>query len=174
MDIFNFIKDKLPGFYDEYVAQYEYLMLKTAGTVGNKYFWNVNSDLANLKDDCIVRSLAVDENGTLAFSDHWTTETNKAFLVDDANNPQDVIKLSLRGDINKDGVISIIDVTALIDILLDLPARTYLKPTDSYPKGLDYEAADVNENKDIEITDVTTLIDILLNMPDQPAQGSGN
>ena len=174
VDIFNFIKDKLPGFYDEYVAQYEYLMLKTAGTVGNKYFWNVNSDLANLKDDCIVRSLAVDENGTLAFSDHWTTETNKAFLVDDANNPQDVIKLSLRGDINKDGVISIIDVTALIDILLDLPARTYLNPTDTYPKGLDYEAADVNENKDIEITDVTTLIDILLNMPDQPAQGSGN
>lgn len=175
VDIFNFIKDKLPGFYEEYVAQYEYLMLKTAGTVGNKYFWNVNSDLAGLKDDCIVRSLAVDENGTLAFSDHWTTETNKAFLVDDANNPQDVIKLpSLRGDINKDGVISIIDVTALIDILLDLPARTYLNPTDTYPKGLDYEAADVNENKDIEITDVTTLIDILLNMPDQPAQGSGN
>lgn len=174
VDIFNFIKDKLPGFYDEYVAQYEYLMLKTAGTVGNKYFWNVNSDLANLKDDCIVRSLAVDENGTLAFSDHWTTETNKAFLVDDANNPQDVIKLSLRGDINKDGVISIIDVTALIDILLDLPARTYLKPTTSYPKGLDYEAADVNEINDIEITDVTSLIDILLNMPDQPAQGSGN
>ncbi len=175
VDIFNFIKDKLPGFYDEYVAQYEYLMLKTAGTVGNKYFWNVNSDLANLKDDCIVRSLAVDENGTLAFSDHWTTETNKAFLVDDANNPQDVIKLSLRGDINKDGVISIIDVTALIDILLDLPARTYLKPTDSYPKGLDYEAADVNEEKEgIEISDVTALIDILLNMPNQPAQGSGN
>ena len=175
VDIFNFIKDKLPGFYDEYVAQYEYLMLKTAGTVGNKYFWDVNSDLAGLKDDCIVRSLAVDENGTLAFSDHWTTETNKAFLVDDANNPQGVIKLpSLRGDINKDGVISIIDVTALIDILLDLPARTYLNPTDTYPKGLDYVAADVNENNDIEITDVTTLIDILLNMPDQPAQGSGN
>lgn len=175
VDIFNYIKDKLPGFYEEYVAQYEYLMLKTAGTVGNKYFWNVNSDLDDLKDDCIVRSLAVDENGTLAFSDHWTTETNKAFLVDDANNPQDVIKLpSLRGDINKDGVISIIDVTALIDILLDLPARTYLNPTDTYPNGLDYEAADVNENKDIEITDVTTLIDILLNMPDQPAQGSGN
>lgn len=175
VDIFNYIKDKLPGFYEEYVAQYEYLMLKTAGTVGNKYFWNVNSDLAGLKDDCIVRSLAVDENGTLAFSDHWTTETNKAFLVDDANNPQDVIKLpSLRGDINKDGVISITDVTALIDILLDLPARTYLESTDTYPKGLDYEAADVNENNDIEITDVTTLIDILLNMPDQPAQGSGN
>lgn len=175
VDIFNYIKDELPGFYDEYVAQYEYLMLKTAGTVGNKYFWNVNSDLAGLKDDCIVRSLAVDENGTLAFSDHWTTETNKAFLVDDASNPQDVIKLpSLRGDINKDGVISITDVTALIDILLDLPARTYLESTDTYPKGLDYEAADVNENKDIEITDVTTLIDILLNMPDQPAQGSGN
>ena len=171
--IFEIIQNKLPGFYEEYVAQYEYLMLKTAGTVGNKYFWGLNKDEIIFDNNCVVRSLDV-QDGTVAFYDNATVSTNKAFLVDDANNPQDVIKLSLRGDINKDGVISIIDVTALIDILLDLPAWTYLESTTSYPKGLDYEAADVNENKDIEITDVTTLIDILLNMPDQPAQGSGN
>ena len=171
--IFEIIQNKLPGFYEEYVAQYEYLMLKTAGTVGNKYFWGLNKDEIIFDNNCVVRSLDV-QDGTVAFYDNATVSINKAFLVDDANNPQEVIKLSLRGDINKDGVISIIDVTALIDILLDLPARNYLEPTTSYPKGLDYEAADVNENKDIEITDVTTLIDILLNMPDQPAQGSGN
>ena len=171
--IFEIIQNKLPGFYEEYVAQYEYLMLKTAGTVGNKYFWGLNKDEIIFDNNCVVRSLDV-QDGTVAFYDNATVSTNKAFLVDDANNPQDVIKLSLRGDINKDGVISIIDVTALIDILLDLPARTYLEPTDTYPKGLDYEAANVNENEKIEITDVTTLIDILLNMPDQPAQGSGN
>ena len=172
--IFEIIQNKLPGFYEEYVAQYEYLMLKTAGTVGNKYFWGLNKDEIIFDNNCVVRSLDV-QDGTVAFYDNATVSTNKAFLVDDANNPQDVIKLSLRGDINKDGVISIIDVTALIDILLDGPDQTtYLKPTDSYPKGLDYEAADVNENNVIDITDVTTLIDILLNMPDQPAQGSGN
>ena len=172
--IFEIIQNKLPGFYEEYVAQYEYLMLKTAGTVGNKYFWGLNKDEIIFDNNCVVRSLDV-QDGTVAFYDNATVSTNKAFLVDDANNPQDVIKLSLRGDINKDGVISIIDVTALIDILLDLPAWNYLEPTTSYPKGLDYEAANVNENEEgIEITDVTTLIDILLNMPDQPAQGSGN
>ena len=172
--IFEIIQNKLPGFYEEYVAQYEYLMLKTAGTVGNKYFWGLNKDEIIFDNNCVVRSLDV-QDGTVAFYDNATVSTNKAFLVDDANNPQDVIKLSLRGDINKDGVISIIDVTALIDILLDLPAHNYLEPTDTYPKGLDYEAANVNENEEgIEITDVTTLIDILLNMPDQPAQGSGN
>ena len=172
--IFEIIQNKLPGFYEEYVAQYEYLMLKTAGTVGNKYFWGLNKDEIIFDNNCVVRSLDV-QDGTVAFYDNATVSTNKAFLVDDANNPQDVIKLSLRGDINKDGVISITDVTALIDILLDLPAHNYLEPTDTYPKGLDYEAANVNENEEgIEITDVTTLIDILLNMPDQPAQGSGN
>lgn len=171
--IFEIIQNKLPGFYEEYVAQYEYLMLKTAGTVGNKYFWGLNKDEIIFDNNCVVRSLDV-QDGTVAFYDNATVSTNKAFLVDDANNPQDVIKLSLRGDINKDGVISIIDVTALIDILLDLPDWNYLKPTTSYPKGLDYEAADVNEKDGIEINDVTALIDILLNMPDQPAQGSGN
>ena len=73
----------------ETLAEYEYLKLRTSGTVNNKYFWSVNDALdsctyknANNEDDCVVRSLAV-KNGTLAFSEHWTTENNKAFLVSD-------------------------------------------------------------------------------------------
>ena len=163
--------------YNQYVAEYEYLQLLYAGTVNNKYFWGLSQD--NVKkcvytneentEDCVIRNLV---NGE--FVNDWKSpDTNKAFLVSETDQ---TIKLSwLRGDINKDGVISITDVTALIDILLDWPDTHYQEPTDTYPKGLDYEAADVNEEKEgIEITDVTTLIDILLNMPDQPAQGSGN
>ena len=163
--------------YNQYVAEYEYLQLLYAGTVNNKYFWGLSQKNVEKcvyineenTQDCVIRNLV---NGE--FVNDWKSpDTNKAFLV---SKTDQTIKLSwLRGDINKDGVISITDVTALIDILLDLPARTYLKPTDSYPKGLDYEAADVNEEKEgIEISDVTALIDILLNMPNQPAQGSGN
>jgi len=162
--------------YNQYVAEYEYLQLLYAGTVNNKYFWGLSQD--NVKkcvytneentEDCVIRNLV---NGE--FVNDWKSpDTNKAFLV---SKTDQTIKLSwLRGDINKDGVISITDVTALIDILLDWPDTHYKDPTVTYPKGLDYEAADVNESKNIDITDVTTLIDILLNMPDQPAQGSGN
>ena len=162
--------------YNQYVAEYEYLQLLYAGTVNNKYFWGLSQKNVEKcvyineenTQNCVIRNLV---NGE--FVNDWKSpDTNKAFLVSETDQ---TIKLSwLRGDINKDGVISITDVTALIDILLDWPDTHYKEPTDTYPKGLDYEAADVNENKEIGITDVTTLIDILLNMPAQPAQGSGN
>ena len=54
------------------------------------------------------------------------------------------------GDVNDDGQISIADVTALIDYLLDDSA------------SISTQAADVNEDGDISIADVTALIDILL------------
>lgn len=77
--IFNLAAAFVPA---DMLAEYEYLKLRTSGTVNNKYFWNVNDALEKLTDDCVVRSLAV-KDGTLAFSEHWTTETNKAFLVSD-------------------------------------------------------------------------------------------
>ena len=88
--LFNMAAGFVPA---ETLAEYEYLKLRTSGTVNNKYFWSVNDALdsctyknANNENDCVVRSLAV-KNGTLAFSEHWTTETNKAFLVGDVNKP---------------------------------------------------------------------------------------
>lgn len=178
--MFEAIKTVLgENIYNDLVDKYGHLQFRTSGTVNNKYFWGLNEEEVKScaeenpetgKKVKVVRSLGI-KDYLLGFNDNEHVYTNKALLV---STEHSAINFSLRGDINKDGVISIIDVTALIDILLDLPARNYLEPTTSYPKGLDYEAADVNENKDIEITDVTTLIDILLNMPDQPAQGSGN
>ena len=55
------------------------------------------------------------------------------------------------GDINCDGVTSIVDVTTLIDYLLGTEVNPF-----------DQEAADVNHNGSINITDVTALIDLLL------------
>ena len=84
--LFNMAAGFVPA---ETLADYEYLKLRTSGTVNNKYMWNVNDALdkctykdANNENDCVVRSLVV-KDGTLAFSEHWTTETNKAFLVSD-------------------------------------------------------------------------------------------
>ena len=55
------------------------------------------------------------------------------------------------GDVNKDGNVSISDVTALIDYLLGGDASS-----------IDIAAADVNGDQNVSISDVTALIDMLL------------
>lgn len=58
---------------------------------------------------------------------------------------------SLRGDVNRDGVVDIADVTSLIDYLLDGGVE------------IDVEAANCDLSEDgVNIADVTTLIDYLL------------
>ena len=134
--------------------------LKNAGTVNNKYFWGLPYDDVkgctymneNDEKECVVRSLDV-EDGRVAFYNNTTVSTNKAFLVSEEFN---VIRLGLRGDVNRDGKTTIADVTALIDILLTDPVNPSALPQ------FDYIAADFNENGQIKINDVTALIDYLL------------
>ena len=57
----------------------------------------------------------------------------------------------LIGDVNNSGDVSIADVTALIDYLLNGDAT-----------GLNLTAADCNDSGDVSIADVTALIDYLL------------
>ena len=53
-----------------------------------------------------------------------------------------------RGDVNKDGEVSIADVTALVNIILG--------------KAEENELADVNEDGEVSIADVTALVNIIL------------
>ena len=160
--LFSYAKDLLgESFYENNIAQYEHLMLKTAGTVNNKYMWGLTSDDLNYcvaindngEEDCVVRNLSNGDKG-LGFYKNWTAPANQAFLSSDKFNP---IRLNLRGDIDRNGVVSISDVSALIDILLALPERPY-------DPQYDYIAADFNEDGAIKISDVSALIDYLLNM----------
>jgi len=57
-----------------------------------------------------------------------------------------------RGDIDGDGVVSIRDVTTLIDAILN-----------GNNVGIYFESADVNINGRLDIGDVTTIVDMLLN-----------
>jgi len=57
-----------------------------------------------------------------------------------------------RGDIDGDGVVSIRDVTTLIDAILN-----------GNNEGIYFESADVNINGRLDIGDVTTIVDMLLN-----------
>ncbi|MBQ9285042.1 MAG: endonuclease [Bacteroidaceae bacterium] len=58
------------------------------------------------------------------------------------------------GDINRDGVITIADVTALVNIILG--------KDDDEPHLYNHAAADVNEDGGITIADVTALVNIIL------------
>ena len=102
------------------------------------------------EDDCVVRSLAVDDNNKLAFSDRWTVAANKAFLVSDKH---DVIKLFLKGDINMDGLVNSADIVRLVDYILERESTV----------PCDVDACDVNEDGKIVVADVTSLVDIILN-----------
>ena len=153
--LFKFVKDKFgDSFYNNYVVKYEHLMARNAGTVNNKYFFGLTKEDLNLctygsENDCVVRSLDVDENNkNLAFRDHWTVAANKAFLV---SEDHDVIKLFLKGDINMDGKVDVADVTTLVDYILG-----------KNPSPCDVDACDVNEDTKKDVSDVTTLVDIIL------------
>ena len=59
------------------------------------------------------------------------------------------------GDVNGDGKLSILDVTALIEYLLT-----------GEDEGLNLYAADVNDSGDVSIADLTVIISLLLDSAD--------
>ena len=60
----------------------------------------------------------------------------------------------MPGDVNSDGIISITDVTDLIDYLLSQD-----------PTGIDVVAADADGSGDVGISDLTELVDLVLKKP---------
>ena len=81
-----------------------------------------------------------------------TTQTNKYQVSDvTADYLPYLDEEPLMGDVDRDGELSVSDVTLLIDYLLGIPGI-----------DLDLVAADMDGDDEISINDVTTLIDILL------------
>ena len=68
-------------------------------------------------------------------------------------------KKQATGDVNKDGIVDVTDVTALISAILN---DTTFVETDHY----DPAAADLNGDTQIDVTDVTALISLILSMTD--------
>ena len=62
---------------------------------------------------------------------------------------------TIIGDVNRDGLINIADVTALVSIILGHDSNE--------PFVYDHLAADVNRDGEINIVDVTSLVNIILN-----------
>ena len=68
--------------------------------------------------------------------------------------PEQFKKIIEIGDVNKDGFITVADVTALVDILLG--------KDNIEPYMYDHVAANVDDDDRITITDVTALVNIIL------------
>ena len=80
-----------------------------------------------------------------------TSQTNKYTVANVTDTYLPYLDDVLVGDVNRDGIVSIGDVTALIDYLLG-----------GDESAIDVEAADVNHDTNVSIGDVTALIDVLL------------
>ena len=103
--------------------------------------WNID----NLNVVAFI-SRPLSNGATGVYTDLYINQANKRKLGE-----FDEPVVSIRGDLDQDGLVAIRDLTLLID---------YLLSNDS--TGLDLNAADCNESGSIEINDVTSLIDYLL------------
>ena len=83
----------------------------------------------------------------------------RAFVrVPEGETPTISFAAEKQPDVNGDGDVNVIDVTAVIDIILQGDyAEPYKLPS------FDHEAADANHDNEINVLDVTLIIDIILN-----------
>ena len=90
-----------------------------------------------------------DANGTVGIK--FATSSKRAYIDDIKLVAAGQEPATLLGDVNNDGKVTIADVTALVNVLLDKGSSSY-----------NLDAADVNENGTRTIADVTALVNILL------------
>ena len=157
-DLFGMAKDIIgEQIYNNYLAEYEHLMMRNSGTVNNKYFFGLDEadvELCTFNNgkDCVVRNLSM-SNGTLGFYDNWEVNANKAFLVSEKFNP---VKIWLKGDVNRDGEVNVTDAAATVDISLN--RATPETHSDVY----DFDAADADENGTVNVNDAVIIVNISL------------
>lgn len=126
----------------------------TAGT--NKGSFNANNFTAPTNPQKYV--LGITASGKLGFVKPDNTVTampaNKAW-IEYTGTAELVLpfeaETTLLGDVNKDGDVTIADVTALVNILRGGDALQY-----------DQKAADVNEKNGVDVDDINALVDMIL------------
>ena len=143
-----------------------------------KYRLSWNSNLENMKNlsafivgsESISIGESTNEAKTLAFEfevaggarpfdlifgfEKTGTGNTPAQIIVDEVTLDYFVEAKLKGDVNKDGIVTIADVTALVNIILGKDDG----PTPIYDHG----AADVNADDLITIADVTSLVNIIL------------
>lgn len=123
-------------------------------------------------------ALGVDENGRLGFypqAEGTYMAANTAWLnisgmeskdgvtsVILGEAPQAPEAIVVKGDANGDGVVSIKDVSAIIDYLMGIGEMPGQLAADNDVATINQEAADVNGDGKVSIQDVSCLIDLIL------------
>jgi len=109
----------------------------------------------------ISQRLTLDQTGTTFTYDGWTGRAESITLTNSTTSMQSLYgievryaKASLLGDVNRDGLINIADVTALVNIIRG--------KDNVQPYQYDHDAAKVNEDNLINIADVKALVNIIL------------
>ena len=109
----------------------------------------------------ITQRLTIEETGAVFNYEGWKGSAQSITISNPNRSTQNLYgievryaKATLRGDVNRDGSVTIADVTALVNIILG--------KDDAQPYKYDHDAADVNTDKSITIADVTALVNIIL------------
>ena len=91
--------------------------------------------------------------GILPFSDDFPFNPNIGELTCDWDYFAYEDECYIRGDINSDGILNILDVVGVVNFVMGI----------SNPDGLQAAVADVNEDGNIDILDIVSIINIILN-----------
>ena len=109
----------------------------------------------------ISHRLTLDQTGAVFNYEGWKGSAQSITIANPNRSTQNLYgievryaKASLRGDVNRDGSITIADVTALVNIILG--------KDNVQPYKYDHDAADVNTDNGITIADVNALVTIVL------------
>jgi hypothetical protein len=127
----------------------------------------INGTCAGIADDGYLRAYSNETSGTLSFR-AYDYETQREYrlmpslpvsfspnaVAGSGDAPLTLSIATMIGDVNADGLISIADVTALVNIILG--------KDDKMPYTYDHNAADTNEDGLVNIADVTKLVNIIL------------
>ena len=107
--------------------------------------------------ETVTDAYTVDATGAVAKWGNATVEPFRAYFSElealqshaDIQLPGEASTTGLVGDVNADGDVNVMDITALIDEIMN---------DGTNPR------ADVNGDGDINVMDITALIDIIMNM----------
>ena len=149
--------------------KYEHLLRRNSGTVNNKYFFpiSVEEDLAPAYKNKTgykmqispVLVLGKKEGKKLAFNETKDViQANSVFLFSEENKPA---LFTLTGDVTRDGIIDVEDVTGQVNIVQKRDKKEY---------NYDYDAADVvvGETYYVDVDDVTRVLNIIQKRTDHP------
>ena len=116
------------------------------------YANNNTAQAPSTNDGTRIEAVVLVTDGNLRVGMKAIGVTTSWIAFDDAK--LEYLGLSIPGDINYDGLISIADVTALVNIILG--------KDNSKPYQYNHDAADVNTDGTISIADVTALVNMIL------------